>query len=237
MNNTALKIPRCPGCETEVVDGRHGVLTHAGEKWHADCFEVFVRNCVMHFTRHLFQPGHPRRLEHSKEFTDRVARQFLNLAYEERCAICGCTEDDACPPGCHWVDKSLCSSCMPPAEPKTTGVPGVRRERLLEGEWRSDEPVREFKTWRYYFDLIWGGGKDFEIRKLEEVVSSGQKILLIEHEMDSPSPGKLVSGKATGRKILALVVGAVASLELIDPNFAGYYGFGISPIERIEEES
>jgi hypothetical protein len=28
-----------------------------------------------------------------------------------RCRVCGCTEVDACAPGCSWVDSSLCSVC------------------------------------------------------------------------------------------------------------------------------
>jgi hypothetical protein len=40
---------------------------------------------------------------------------FLDLAsYKKRtCRICGCTDDRACPGGCHWVEKDLCSACKP----------------------------------------------------------------------------------------------------------------------------
>ena len=27
------------------------------------------------------------------------------------CRICGCTDDHACPGGCHWVEPDLCSAC------------------------------------------------------------------------------------------------------------------------------
>lgn len=27
------------------------------------------------------------------------------------CRVCGCTDDQACLRGCHWVEKNLCSSC------------------------------------------------------------------------------------------------------------------------------
>lgn len=27
------------------------------------------------------------------------------------CRVCGCTDDRACPGGCHWVEPDLCSSC------------------------------------------------------------------------------------------------------------------------------
>lgn len=32
-----------------------------------------------------------------------------------KCRVCGCTEDRACPGGCSWVEKDLCSACAPAA--------------------------------------------------------------------------------------------------------------------------
>lgn len=29
-----------------------------------------------------------------------------------RCRVCGCTDDRACPGGCHWVEDDLCSACV-----------------------------------------------------------------------------------------------------------------------------
>lgn len=29
-----------------------------------------------------------------------------------RCRVCGCTDDHACPGGCYWVEKDLCSACL-----------------------------------------------------------------------------------------------------------------------------
>lgn len=28
-----------------------------------------------------------------------------------RCRVCGCTDDNACPGGCSWVEPDLCSKC------------------------------------------------------------------------------------------------------------------------------
>lgn len=33
------------------------------------------------------------------------------LAAQRRCRVCGCTERNACPGGCHWVEWDLCSEC------------------------------------------------------------------------------------------------------------------------------
>ena len=30
---------------------------------------------------------------------------------KQKCRVCGCTWDKACPGGCYWVEKDLCSSC------------------------------------------------------------------------------------------------------------------------------
>jgi len=45
---------------------------------------------------------------------------LLQLAYEiksetelltQQCRVCGCTNERACPGGCHWVEFDLCSQC------------------------------------------------------------------------------------------------------------------------------
>ena len=28
------------------------------------------------------------------------------------CRICGCTDEEACPEGCTWVEANLCSNCV-----------------------------------------------------------------------------------------------------------------------------
>lgn len=32
---------------------------------------------------------------------------------EQVCRVCGCTQDNACPGGCSWVEEDLCSCCTP----------------------------------------------------------------------------------------------------------------------------
>ncbi len=31
---------------------------------------------------------------------------------EQKCRVCGCTENHACPGGCYWVEWDLCSKCV-----------------------------------------------------------------------------------------------------------------------------
>ena len=30
---------------------------------------------------------------------------------EQKCRVCGCTWEQACPGGCYWVEEDLCSAC------------------------------------------------------------------------------------------------------------------------------
>lgn len=30
---------------------------------------------------------------------------------EQKCRVCGCTWNNACPGGCYWVEEDLCSQC------------------------------------------------------------------------------------------------------------------------------
>lgn len=32
---------------------------------------------------------------------------------DRRCRACGCTDEQACPGGCHWITPTLCSRCSP----------------------------------------------------------------------------------------------------------------------------
>ena len=36
--------------------------------------------------------------------TDRESR-------EQKCRVCGCTQNNACKGGCYWVEDDLCSKC------------------------------------------------------------------------------------------------------------------------------
>lgn len=36
---------------------------------------------------------------------------------EQVCRVCGCTQNNACPGGCSWVEPDLCSDCAEPGEP------------------------------------------------------------------------------------------------------------------------
>lgn len=31
---------------------------------------------------------------------------------DQKCRVCGCTQERACPGGCYWVEPDLCSSCV-----------------------------------------------------------------------------------------------------------------------------
>lgn len=51
----------------------------------------------------------------SEETADRVVRALLDAdtfgGGERTCRVCGCSQFDACPGGCYWVEADLCSRC------------------------------------------------------------------------------------------------------------------------------
>ncbi len=40
---------------------------------------------------------------------ERIIPALVSFAW--RCRVCGCTNERACPGGCHWVEPNLCSEC------------------------------------------------------------------------------------------------------------------------------
>lgn len=59
-------------------------------------------------------PGDPRCC--SKCIRDSI----LSYSEERRvCRVCGCTDDNACPGGCYWVERNLCSACKLESEDET----------------------------------------------------------------------------------------------------------------------
>ena len=39
----------------------------------------------------------------------------------QRCRVCACTDCEACPGGCWWVEEDLCSSCVGKEVPNASG--------------------------------------------------------------------------------------------------------------------
>lgn len=49
----------------------------------------------------------------------------------DKCRICGCTDEHACPGGCFWVSANLCSQCGL----DTAKLPPREREQLGRGRF------------------------------------------------------------------------------------------------------
>ena len=42
-------------------------------------------------------------------------QEELNEIFDQddrRCRVCGCTQFNACPGGCYWIEEDLCSQCV-----------------------------------------------------------------------------------------------------------------------------
>jgi hypothetical protein len=78
--------------------------------------------------------------------TSNVQRRTSNLEREvkrdrnglTRCRVCGCTEVDACAPGCSWVEEDLCSVCAVAAEALFDWLGDARRANK-SALWREVE--------------------------------------------------------------------------------------------------
>ncbi|WP_371380884.1 hypothetical protein [Sporomusa aerivorans] len=51
--------------------------------------------------------------ETEKALGDAIAARIEAEANQgiQRCRVCGCTDNHACPGGCYWVEEGLCSAC------------------------------------------------------------------------------------------------------------------------------
>jgi hypothetical protein len=61
---------------------------------------------------------------------------------EPFCRICGCTQNNACPDGCYWIEENLCSGCV-------KGTVKSRHqwaERALKAESKTERIIQELKA-------------------------------------------------------------------------------------------
>lgn len=55
------------------------------------------------------------------------------------CGACGCTQNNACEGGCHWVAEGLCSACQYDVQPCDDGEVGWVVVDRISGETLGDE--------------------------------------------------------------------------------------------------
>ncbi|MDD3057138.1 MAG: hypothetical protein PHO72_02405 [Sphaerochaeta sp.] len=76
---------------------------------------------------------------------------------EQKCRVCGCTDDMACPGGCYWVEPDLCSRC----------AEKMRRED-------ASEPI-SFQQLRQHLkllDKVYGKNPNLDPEDVNEVIST-----------------------------------------------------------------
>lgn len=44
-------------------------------------------------------------------FKDKMKTVVGKYIEEQKCRVCGCTQDNGCAWGCYWVEEDLCSKC------------------------------------------------------------------------------------------------------------------------------
>ena len=104
------------------------------------------------------------------------------------CRVCGCTDDQACLRGCHWVEKDLCSSCA--------GAEGRWDPHELEdlGAQLEDEMRELYRTFHgkpteleHQVDADAGelGGEDLELEHQVDAGGAHGKPTELEHQVDA----------------------------------------------------
>jgi hypothetical protein len=95
--------------------------------------------------------SHTSELETGEVAKDKTLMPILSCRQKEKemkCRICGCTDDQACPGGCYWVDDDLCSRC--------------------------DETIEAISRWKIYRWKRYGRGDAGE--QLEDQVDAGEQL-------------------------------------------------------------
>lgn len=90
-------------------------LREAGEK--EEIFTLGQENMIADELINKFIDGDIDYLVKPKEVTS-----------EKICRVCGCTDNNACEGGCHWVEDNLCSKCEENGHKNETSVEKLKRQ-------------------------------------------------------------------------------------------------------------
>lgn len=73
---------------------------------------------------------------------DYLAKPEKEVPEERKCRVCGCTQNNACEGGCHWVEEDLCSKCAENSAEGETAIEKLKRElESEEGGSVPSEPI------------------------------------------------------------------------------------------------
>jgi hypothetical protein len=64
---------------------------------------------------------------------------------KQKCRICGCTDGKACPGGCHWVEKDLCSNPDCLGTIKVSGI--FSHDAFIKDLVSTENEKKDFKKW------------------------------------------------------------------------------------------
>ncbi|MEA4895782.1 MAG: hypothetical protein VB064_11040 [Oscillospiraceae bacterium] len=95
-----------------------GMLIETGnsvDKYGTKCRYIYIHDPKAELLHHAFalacrvlDDNLPVRLPDNQSWRDYILERVRT---EPVCRVCGCTEDNACPGGCCWVEPDLCSTC------------------------------------------------------------------------------------------------------------------------------
>jgi hypothetical protein len=102
----------------------------------------------------------------------------------KKCRICGCTDEHACPGGCHWVEDDLCSRCDEAIEAVARWKIGnlEKLEHQVDAGAAHGDPLEL----EHQVDAGAGelGGEDLELEQKLDAGGAHGDPLELEHQVD-----------------------------------------------------
>lgn len=81
---------------------------------------------LTNWSRHMRADG---TVEYPRSEALTLAQRVIDVQAGGRCCrVCGCTDNAACSPPCHWVEPDLCSACHGPMTMRGVDAFGTRRD-------------------------------------------------------------------------------------------------------------
>jgi hypothetical protein len=71
----------------------------------------------------------------------KTLEMIMGESEDDSCAICGCTDDHACPEGCFWVAPGLCSACVNKSLTTLRQIVAELPEESNEPQYRRGQPI------------------------------------------------------------------------------------------------
>lgn len=105
QTQSKIALERCQRAEAQLATSQHREQTAVDGR--DELQKALALACRM------ISDNFPACLSDNQSWQDYILERVRT---EPVCRVCGCTEDNACPGGCYWVEPDLCSACVQAGE-------------------------------------------------------------------------------------------------------------------------